>query len=82
MFLTGIYKEAVVVSICTRAFNSFGFIALLVCVAVLLTTISFSIADESRDPSGDLLLLQSQGALMADIQAVQPGITPHQPSQN
>jgi len=71
-----------VASICTRAFNSFGFIALLVCVAVLLTTISFSNADESRDPTGDLLLLQSQGALMAGIQATQPDFTSHQPDQN
>jgi hypothetical protein len=55
-------------SIWSRAFNSFGFIALLVCVAVLLTTISFSSADGGRDPAGDLLLLQSQGALMAESQ--------------
>ena len=68
--------------ICTRAFNSFGFIALLVCVAVLLTTISFSIADTSRDPTGDLLLLQSQGALKADIQAIQSGYIPRQPGHN
>jgi len=75
-------KGAGVDSIWTRAFNSFGFIALLVCAAVLLTTISFSIADESRDPTGDLLLLQSQGALMAEIQTTQPGFIPRQPSQN
>lgn len=68
--------------ICTRAFNSFGFIALLVCIAVVLTTISFSIADESRDPAGDLLLLQSQGALKADIQATQSGYIPRYPSHN
>ncbi len=66
----------------TRAFNSFGFIALLVCAAVLLTTISFSIADEGRDPAGDLLLLQSQGALMADIPVAQPGLIPRHPRQN
>jgi hypothetical protein len=60
-------------SIWTRAFNSFGFIALLVCVAVLLTTISFSNADDGRDPAVDLLLLRSQGALVAenrDLQSV------------
>jgi hypothetical protein len=75
-------KGAGVESVWTRAFNSFGFIALLVCVAVLLTTISFSAADESRDPTGDLLLLQSQGALIADIQATQPGIIPGRSNQN
>jgi len=69
-------------SIWTRAFNSFGFIALLVCAAVLLTTISFSIADEGRDPAGDLLLLQSQGALMADIQPAEPGLIPYHSQQN
>lgn len=70
-------------SIWTRAFNSFGFIALLVCAAVLLTTISFSSADEGgRDPAGDLLLLQSQGALMADIAAPQPGAISRQPRHN
>lgn len=60
-------------SIWTRAFNSFGFIALLVCVAVLLTTISFSNADDGRDPAVDLLLLRSQGALVVenrDLQSV------------
>jgi len=60
-------------SVYSRAFNSFGFIALLVCVAVLLTSISFSNADESRDTTGDLLLLQSQGALITDVQAPQSG---------
>ena len=69
-------------SIFARAFNSFGFIALLVCVAVLLTTISFSIADESRGPTGDLLLLQSQGALMTDIQATQSGYISRHPNHN
>jgi hypothetical protein len=69
-------------SICARAFNSFGFIALLVCVAVLLTTISFSIDDESRGPTGDLLMLQSQGALMADIQAAQSGYISRNPNHN
>jgi hypothetical protein len=68
-------------SLFTRAFNSFGFIAVLVCVAVLLTTISFSIADENRDPMADLLL-QSQGALMADIRAAQSGYIPQQPENN
>ena len=69
-------------SIFARAFNSFGFIALLVCIAVLLTTISFSIADESRDSRGDLLLLQSQGALIADIQITQPDYIPRHPNPN
>jgi len=69
-------------SIWTRAFNSFGFIALLVCVAVLLTTISFSSADEGRDPTLDLLLLQSQGALVADIQVTQPGFIARHPHNN
>jgi hypothetical protein len=59
-------------SIWNRAFNSFGFIALCVCTAVLLTTISFSIADDSRDPAGDMRLLQSQGALVADVHAAKP----------
>ena len=68
--------------ICTRAFNSFGFIALLVCIAVLLTTISFSIADETRDPTGDLLLLQSQGILNADIQATQSVYIATHPGHN
>ena len=53
-------------SIWTRAFNSFGFIALLVCAAVLLTVISASSADDGRDPAGDLRLLQSQGALVTE----------------
>jgi hypothetical protein len=61
-----------------RAFNSFAFIAVLVCLAVLLTTISFSSADEGRDPAADLRLLQSQGALMADVEAKEPGINPRQ----
>ena len=65
-----------------RAFNSFGFIALLVCVAVLLTTIAFSIADESRDPSGDMLLLQSQGALIADVHTAKPGFDLRFPRKN
>ena len=69
-------------SICTRAFNSFGFIALLVCVAVLLTTFSFTIADETRDPAGDLLLLQSQGVLKADVQATQSVYNPTRPGHN
>jgi hypothetical protein len=69
-------------SIFSRAFNSFGFIALLVCVAVLLTTISFSNAGESRDPTGDLLLLQSQGALIADVQAAQSGYIPLYPGED
>ena len=56
-----------------RAFNSFGFIALLVCAAVLLTTISSSNANESRDIAENLLLLQSQGALMTDVQVTQTG---------
>jgi hypothetical protein len=56
-----------------RVFNSFGFIALLVCGAVLLTTISFSNADESRDTAGNLLMLQSQGALLTDIQVTHTG---------
>jgi hypothetical protein len=60
-------------SIWTRAFNSFGFIALLVCIAVLLTTISFTDADDSRDPALDLLLLRSQGALVAEKRGVQSG---------
>jgi hypothetical protein len=68
--------------ICTRAFNSFGFIALLVCVAVLLTTISFSIADETRDPAVDLLLLQSQGALKTDIPATQSVYIPNRSGRN
>ena len=38
-----------------------------------LTSISFSNADESRDTTGDLLLLQSQGALITDVQAPQSG---------
>lgn len=63
-------------SIWTRAFNSFGFIALLVCIAVLLTTISFSNADDGRDSAVDLLLLQSQGALMAENRDIQPGSAP------
>jgi hypothetical protein len=63
-------------SIWTRAFNSFGFIALLVCLAVLLTTISFSNADDGRDSAVDLLLLQSQGALMAESHDTQPGSVP------
>jgi hypothetical protein len=64
-------------SIWTRAFNSFGFIALLVCLAVLLTTISFSSADDSRDPALDLLLLRSQGALVAENRGVQSGSIPN-----
>ena len=60
-------------SIWTRAFNSFGFFALLVCIAVLLTTISFTNADDSRDPALDLLLLRSQGALVAENHGVQSG---------
>ena len=60
-------------SIWTRAFNSFGFIALLVCIAVLLTTISFSNADDGRDPAVDLLLLRSQGALVAENRGLQSG---------
>ena len=63
-------------SIWTRAFNSFGFIALLVCIAVLLTTISFTNADDSRDPALDLLLLRSQGALVAENHGVQSGSIP------
>jgi hypothetical protein len=66
-------------SIWSRAFNSFGFIALLVCVAVLLTTISFSNADDSRDPTLDLLLLRSQGALVAENRGLQPGSMSHLP---
>lgn len=67
-------------SIWNRAFNSFGFISLLVCVAVLLTMLTFSVADETGNSSVDLLLLQSQGSLMADIEAAQPGfITQHLP---
>lgn len=59
-----------------RAFNSFGFIALLVCAAVLLTTISFSKAGESRDRAGDLQLLQSQGALVTDMPVTRTGDVP------
>ena len=66
-------------SIWTRAFNSFGFIALLVCIAVLLTTISFTNADDSRDPALDLLLLRSQGALVAENHGVQSGSIPPLP---
>jgi hypothetical protein len=66
-------------SIWTRAFNSFGFIALLVCIAVLLTTISFTNADDSRDPALDLLLLRSQGALVAENLGVQSGSIPRLP---
>ena len=66
-------------SIWSRAFNSFGFIALLVCVAVLLTTISFSNADDSRDPTLDLLLLRSQGALVAENRGLESGSIPHFP---
>jgi hypothetical protein len=66
-------------SIWTRAFNSFGFIALLVCIAVLLTTISFTNADDSRDPALDLLLLRSQGALVAEKRGVQSGSIPSLP---
>jgi hypothetical protein len=66
-------------SICNRAFNSFGFIALLVCIAVLLTTISFSNADDGRDPAVDLLLLRSQGALVAENSGVQSGSVPQRP---
>lgn len=69
-------------SIWSRAFNSFGFIALLVCVAVLLTTISFSSADDGRDPAGDLLLLQSQGALMAENQGTSSDFIPWHPQHD
>ncbi len=63
-------------SIWTRAFNSFGFIALLVCVAVLLTTISSTSADDGRDQAGDLRLLRSQGALMAENRGTQSDFIP------
>ena len=63
----------------SRAFNSFGFIALLVCIAVLLTTISFSNADDNRDPAVDLLLLRSQGALVAENSGIQSGAIPRRP---
>jgi hypothetical protein len=66
-------------SVWTRAFNSFGFIALLVCIAVLLTTISATNADDSRDPALDLLLLRSQGALVAENHGVQSGSIPRLP---
>lgn len=55
-------------SIWARAFNSFGFIALLVCIAVLLTTISSSIADQRRNPpSAVLQLVSPDAALLANI---------------
>jgi hypothetical protein len=60
-----------------RAFNSFGFIALLVCIAVLLTTISSSNADDGRDPAVDLLLLRSQGALIVENRVIQSGSVSH-----
>jgi len=63
--------------ICARAFNSFGFIALLVCVAVLLTTISFSSADAGRDPAGDLRLLRPQGALVSENRGTQSDFIQH-----
>jgi len=66
-------------AIWTRAFNSFGFIALLVCIAVLLTTVSFSNADDNRDPAVDLLLLRSQGALVVENSGLQSGSIPRRP---
>ena len=69
-------------SIWNKAFNSFGFIALLVCVAVLLTTISFSNADDGRDAAGDLRLLRAQGALIAESQGTPSNFIPRHTRQH
>jgi hypothetical protein len=69
-------------SIWSRAFNSFGFIALLICGAVLLTTISSPFAAGGRNQARDLVLLQSQGALMADIRVTEPGFRTRNPLHN
>lgn len=58
----------------TRAFNSFGFIALLVCLAVLLTAISSSLADQHEHIPPQALL--PEAGLMLEIQASLPAAVP------
>ena len=70
-------RGAGVEPIWAKAFNSFGFIALLVCIAVLLTTIASSFADQHRVvDADDLLLLPHDAAMLIEIQAALPVATP------
>jgi len=60
-----------------KAFNSFSFIALLVCVAVILTTIASRFSDQHMVTSADdLQLLPPDTAMTLEIQAALPITAP------